>query len=132
MLEGRLRELVSRLGLTWEVWPSRIVVHLDGNGRQQIVRYGRDEDQVWFESTVVSSAEVARTRRRYRDLARRAWRRNAVQGMVGFAFEARDALVGRVEYPVASLDDEELVEIVREVAIECDRFEMGVLGEDWG
>lgn len=129
-LHTRIDALVRRRRLPWTRNGNRIAVRLGESGRSQVVRFGRIDSVVWFESTVVDASLVTAEVDSWRMLAVAAWARNAVPGLVGFAFDDDDRLVGRVEYPWATLDDEEISVCVAEVAAECDRFEAGWRGED--
>lgn len=122
-LHARIDTLITRDARPW-VRTGRIVqVRLGRQGRQQRVRFGIEDGVVWFESTVLDLNEDERAMSRWHDLARVAWIRNASAGLVGFGFDAEDRLVGRVEYPLATIDDAEIVACIAEVAAECDRFE---------
>ena len=86
------------------------------------------ENQV--QSTVLPSTEVTRKRRLLRDIAYRAWRRNAMTELVTFAFDENDRLIGVVEVPDGTLQDEELQVYIEALAKECDRFEYALKGWD--
>ena len=62
--------------------------------------------------------------------ASRAWRRNAMKELVTFAFDEDDRLIGVVEVPAGTLQDEELRVYIEVLAKECDRFEYALKGWD--
>ena len=66
----------------------------------------------------------------WRDIAYRAWRRNAMKELVTFAFDENDRLIGVIEVPAGTLQDEELRVYIETLAKECDRFEYALKGWD--
>ena len=76
-----------------------------------------------FRSSVLPPKQVTTSDRAWRDLAYRAWRRNAAKELVTFSFDEQDSLIGVIEVPAATLDREELQLYVETLAKECDRFE---------
>ncbi len=80
----------------------------------------------------MNASEVTRKQRLWRDIAYRAWRRNAMKELVTFAFDDNDRLIGVVEVPSGTLQDEELRVYIEALAKECDRFEYALKGwERW-
>ena len=80
--------------------------------------------------SVVVRADYFRNAQLRRDVAYRAWRKNALKDLVGFAFDERRQLVGTIEQPVETLDHEELQLYIDVLAKECDRFEYVLTGRD--
>ena len=107
-----------------------IRVQLTKRSRTQVVRCARTQDRYVFRSSVLPPKQVTTSDRTWRDLAYRAWRRNAAKELVTFSFDERDALIGVIEVPTATLDREELQLYVETLAKECDRFEYALTGED--
>jgi hypothetical protein len=64
------------------------------------------------------------------DLALSAWVRNRSVPLVGFRVDNRGRLVGELWVPRAGLTSEELHFLIQHLAIECDRFEFQLTGED--
>jgi hypothetical protein len=58
------------------------------------------------------------------------WLRNRAVPLVGFRIDRRNRLVGEAWIPKAGLTAEEFQLYVRTVAIECDRFEYLLTGQD--
>jgi len=129
-LQRRIHRLCDAGRLDAECVDSSLEVRLGDHTRTQRVRFGVTDGIAWFESTVLSTARVGDWGDDWHSLARAAWIRNDIGGLVGFGFDDRDRLVGRVEVPLATLDDPEIVASVRELAAECDRFERAVVGGD--
>ena len=113
-----------------EVDGDKIHVHFEKLQRAQTIFLDRDEDSWILYSVVLGRAEVTRNARRWRDLARLVWGRNAACELVTFAFDEKDRLIGRVIHPISVLDDEELLAYVKSLATECDRMEYLVSGRD--
>ena len=128
----KLVEYVQRLAEShewdWVEEGDRLVLSV--GARHQEVRFARQGVDYVFTTVVLGSARVTRDARRWRDLARLVWRRNAEHEIVTFAFDRRDRLIGRIRHPADHLDYEELEIYVTALARECDRFEYLLTGRD--
>ena len=129
-LLSRIDEVSKQHGHQWTREGDIIRVTLRDGGRSQKIRVSRDEDRYVFRSVVLLASAVTQNSQHRRRIVYRAWRRNASQALVTFAFDDEDRLVGLVEVPVATLDHEELDLYVEVLAKECDRFEYALTGED--
>ena len=129
-LLSRIDEISQRHGRRWTREGDIIRVTLRDGGRSQKIRVSRDENRYVFRSVVLLASAVTQNSQHWRRIAYRAWRRNASQALVTFAFDDEGRLVGLVEVPVATLDHEELDLYVEVLAKECDRFEHALTGED--
>ena len=129
-LVERLDRLVTRDHLAWRRDGHSVRVELARSGRAQTVQLSLEDDRYRFQSTVLLSKEVPRKQRLWRDIAYRAWRRNAMKELVTFAFDKNDRLVGVVEVPAGTLQEEELRIYIEALAKECDRFEYALKGWD--
>ncbi len=78
-------------------------------------------------SVVLGRTRVGKTTAKRAEAARRAWYRNDLGDLVSFGLD-RGRLVGRIEQPIETLDDEELRLYVETVARESDRFEYALRG----
>lgn len=65
-----------------------------------------------------------------RDLPIQIWLRNRSVSLVGFRIDRKGRLVGEAWVPKAGLTAEEFQLYVRTVAVECDRFEYILTGQD--
>lgn len=122
-----LSEVQSR---RWEREGETVRVALYKGARHHSVLLSRDEERYVFRAAVLSNSEVTRNKHQRRRIARRAWRRNASKALVTFGFDKDDRLVGQIEAPAATLDDDELVLYIETLARECDRFEYVLTGKD--
>lgn len=125
----RMLEQLERRNKTWTIDGDTVTVSLGGN-RGQRVAIKRDGPYYLLRSSVLSSREVTRRARRWRELARLAWHRNAQQEVVAFGFSDQDQLIGQIRHPTEFLDVEELEFYIDTLARECDRFEYMLTGED--
>ena len=130
MLVKWIDQLVTKDQLTWRRDGHAVRVELSRSGRTQTVQLSQEDRRYRFESTVLSSREVTRKPRLRRDIAYRAWRRNAMEELVTFAFDEDNRLIGVVEVPAGTLQDEELRMYIEVLAKECDRFEYALKGWD--
>lgn len=64
------------------------------------------------------------------DLAIRAWCRNRATQLLGFKIDKRGRLMGEAWIPKVGLTNGELHLYIKKVAIECDRFEYLLTGND--
>lgn len=128
----QIRKLLAQHATTlpWSVRGDRVIVELGDSGRSQEVRIDYLEGQIRFRSTVLPAKEVTRQLRRWRDLARHSWRRNARKQLVCFTFDDDHALIGQILQPAGSLDSQELVLYVNSLAQECDEYEYRLSGDD--
>ena len=129
-LVEQLDRLVAKNQLVWQRDGHSVRVELAKSGRTQTVQLNQEDGCYRFQSTVLPSTEVTRKRRLLRDIAYRAWRRNAMTELVTFAFDENDRLIGVVEVPDGMLQDEELQVYIEALAKECDRFEYALKGWD--
>jgi len=129
-LGDRIDELIRSDGLPWKREGTIVTVALGQSGREQKVEIRRYDSLYVFRSIVVPSHYVTRTDKGWRNLARRAWRKNALKDLITFAFDEKDHLIGRIEQPVATLDHQELELYIEILAKECDRFEYILTGGD--
>lgn len=97
------------------------------SGRSQIIRIERQADAYVLTSVVLGTD---RTRDQRKALVDRLWRRNRQTDVVNFTFDRQNRLVGRVEHPATTLDAEELFFYLSRLAIECDRMEYLLTGEN--
>jgi hypothetical protein len=114
----------------WTVHGDRIRVLVGRAQRFQDVRVKREGSVYDFTSVVLGTHAVTRSRKRWRIIAEHAWRRNADLQLVGFQFDERDRLIGRISHPADHLDPDELELYVNALARECDAFEYVLSGED--
>ena len=129
-LISRIDELIASDSVHWHRDGNTVRIELKMRRRVQVVRFARNDDRYVFRSGVLSSRQVTTSDRAWRDLAYRAWRRNAAKELVTFSFDEKDALIGVIEVAASTLDREELQLYVETLAKECDRFEYGLTGED--
>ena len=129
-LLSKLDAVIRTEGLSWKRDRNTVEVELWRSGRRQRVHLKRSDDLYIFWSTVVGPSYVTKSGARWRDLAYNVWRKNALKDLVAFSFDAQDRLVGRIEQPATTLDDNELILYVETLAEECDRFEYKLTGED--
>ncbi len=129
-LVEQLDRIVANNQLSWRRDGHSIRVELARSGRTQTVQLSLEDDRYRLQSTVLPAKEVTRKRCLWRDIAYRAWRRNAMKELVTFAFDEHDRLIGVVEVPAGTLQDEELRVYIEALAKECDRFEYALKGWD--
>ncbi len=129
-IKSYMRRLCAANDGKWILDGDRIVIPVGERERHQSIRFSRRGDDYLLTSVVLGSARVRSTLGRWRELARLAWRRNAENEIVTFAFDRRDRLVGQVRHPAEHLDYEELDLYVHALARECDRFEYLLTGHD--
>ena len=129
-LIARIDELIASDSVPWHRDGYAVRVELEKGSRAQVVRFARNHDRYIFRSIVLRSTQVTTSDTAWRDLAYRAWRRNAAKELVTFSFDEKDALIGVIEVSAATLDREELQIYVETLAKECDRFEYALTGQD--
>ena len=125
-----LDDLIRRRELPWVRTGDAIEVDLSKTGRRQRVQIQESGGSYIFRSLVAGSAQVRSSDKYWRDLAYRAWCRNAQKDLVTFGFDQKDRLIGLIRQPIDTTDDEELILYIDALAVECDRLEYVVTGED--
>jgi hypothetical protein len=129
-LESRVDELIKKRRLPWRRQGHELWVELSEGIRRQRISVHRVGSDYVFASRVVPAEFLRGSRKRRRDLAFTIWRRNALTPVVAFAFDRGDRLVGVVEQPADSMQDDELQFYVESLARECDRLEFILMGAD--
>jgi len=127
---GLARGICIRKPGIWHAGDRGITVMLTRENRKQFVSISVEDDECVFRSTVLGSARVTGNVRRWRELTKQAWQRNAEHDLVAFGFDRRDCLIGEIRVPAATLDKREVELYVNTLAIECDRFEYVLTGQD--
>ena len=128
-LIDRIDKLIAKQDTSWTRNGHSVSVELWKSGRKQKVRFYRRNNMYIFYSVVVR-ADYFRNAQLRREVAYRAWRKNALKDLVGFAFDEKRQLLGTIEQPVETLDHEELQLYIDVLAKECDRFEYVLTGRD--
>jgi hypothetical protein len=130
IVEQHLKSLCDRLGEDWSHEGAGMLrVHVGAN-RYHRIQIVKEADDYWFTAVVLLAKNVTRTTRRWNELARLVWQRNAEREVVAFGFDDNDRLVGSVRHPARFLDEEEVEFYIRCLAIECDRLEYLLTGLD--
>ena len=129
-LRNRVDNLIRANRLQWNRRGDIVEVELWRSGRRQRVQLDLVDGLYVFRSVVVGTAYVTRTKERWRKLAYRVWRKNSLKDLITFSFDTHDRLIGQIEQPASTLDENELEFYIQTVAEECDRFEYNLTGED--
>lgn len=129
-LLARIDKLIGANRLPWARHGEVVEVELGNSQRKQCIRLDRRNDRYLFSSTVVGASFVMQTDAGWRNLAYKVWRKNASKDLVAFGFDSGDRLVGQIEQPARTLDDNELRMYIEVLARECDRFEYLLRGSD--
>lgn len=127
LMAGRQFLPDSKLSVAYQAGCARIA--FDG-GRSQNVFVGRDRDRYVFTSVVLSAERVARQRKNLYDFVDRLWRRNRQTDVVNFTFDQQNRLIGRIKHLANTLDADELYFYLSRLAIECDRLEFVLTGQN--
>lgn len=101
-----------------------------GDGRGQIVYIEREGDGYVFWSEVLGATRMEDQLENPREFAERLWCRNRQTDMVNLTFDEQRRLVGRIDHPTQSLDADELFFYLSRLAVECDRMEYLLTGEN--
>jgi hypothetical protein len=96
------------------------------DGRHHRVRVDACGDDYQLSAFVVRQAVV----NQLADLPSRIWFRNASTPLVGFRVDCHGRLVGEARVPKAGLSAAEFQLYLRNLAVECDRFEYVLTGRD--
>jgi hypothetical protein len=116
----------SSLGLHYKTGQARVSLP---NGRTQAVAICRDGQ--WYRMTsVVLGADRAAG---FIDDGQNLWwiwQRNAHADLVNFTLDKQGRLIGRVDHLAATMQEDELLFAISRLAIECDRLEYVLVGQD--
>ncbi len=126
----KIDRLIKRRNLSWTRRGNRVNVELRCTGRKQKIHLKRDGEMYLFSSIVLGADHFRRRTKYRREVAYRAWRKNALKDLVTYTFDEAGNLMGVFEQPVATLDLEELLLYIETLAKECDRFEYILTGLD--
>jgi len=129
-IRNMMKKLASRHRKDWEISGDSVNVLFGDTNRHQRVKVVLKEDMCVMTSEVLGSGTVTAKIKKWDDLARMVWTRNAEHELVTFAFDKQDRLVGQIRHPAQHLDPEELELYITTLARECDRFEYQLGGVD--
>jgi len=129
-IASQVKRLSKSIDCQYEQVRERLVMTVVTGPRAQKISIVKQDANYVLTSVVLGTMKVTKTHKRWRELARLAWHRNAEHQLVTFAFDKNDRLVGQIRHPVDHLDYEELEIYVRSLARECDRFEYLLSGDD--
>ena len=127
---SQIDRIIHHWKLPWTRSEQTVEVELFQGGRRQRVYVEAHEHSIHFRSIAAPSGHVKRSERYWRELALRAWRKNASKEIVGFAFDRRDRLVGCCQHPGTRLTNRDLRMYIEVLARECDHMEFLLTGED--
>jgi hypothetical protein len=125
-----MKRLCSANDANWIVEGDELSMPTRKGERHQSIVFSRQGDDYVLTTVVLGAARVCRDDKRWRELARLAWRRNAENEIVTYAFDRWHRLVGQIRHPAEFLDYNELELYVRALARDCDRFEYLLTGRD--
>lgn len=125
----RVIQKVTDSRLKVEAGPGWVKVML-GEGRSQTVHIQREDDRYVFTSVVLGATRTEQQRKDLMGFAERVWFRNRQTDVVNFTIDLQNRLVGRIENLADSLDDDELFFYLSRLAIECDRMEYLLTGDN--
>jgi hypothetical protein len=101
-----------------------------GSGRGQTVFIERDGDCYVLTSVVLGATRTGQQSDDLVTFAGTLWRRNRQTDVVNFIIDGQNRLVGRIDHPAETLDAAELFFYLARLAIECDRMEYLLTGEN--
>lgn len=116
-------------GLTVCYRGGRAEVELGGSRSQTVFITRCGEGYALF-SVVMGAKNVKDYREDVAAFAERLWCRNRQTDMVNFTFDDQNRLVGRIDHPTPTLDAAELHFCLSRLAVECDRMEFLLTGEN--
>jgi hypothetical protein len=114
----------------WGGKEGRLFVSSDHDERTQTIHVRREKTDYVFKTVVLNAKRVTVSNKRWRELAKLVWQRNAEHQVVTFGFDEKDNLIGQIRHPAELLDPVELELYIHTLASECDRFEYLLTGED--
>ena len=129
-LKERLDKIIVKEDLPWKRKGQSVTIRIRESERKHVVRAEVQEGRCRFYSVVLRATEVPSRVALKRDLVYRAWRKNALKELVAFTFDEAGNLIGVIESPMDTMDDEELVMYIDALATEADRFEYKLTGQD--
>ncbi len=125
----KISKLINKKEYPWVLKGRSIIVELAQTGRKQRIKLIKQGATYVFSSVIINSSAI-RGKNRRRRLAYRAWRKNGIKDLVTFSFNDKGDLIGIIEQPAQTLDHEELSLYIETLAMECDRFEYILTGDD--
>lgn len=129
-LKERLDNLIIKKKLPWVRRGRSIIVPTLGGTRKHAVRTQIQDGRICLYSVVLRARDIPRSNRKKLDLIYRAWRKNALKEFVAFSFDEDGNLAGVIKTPLSTLIDSQLIQYIEILAIEADRFEYKLTGQD--
>lgn len=127
-LKERVDRLIIKNKLLWIRKGPSITVSLVSETRKHRVRMSVDDKFLHLRSVVLSAAEMNAKRRR--EIIYRAWRKNKFKELVAFSLDPAGNLIGTIDFIFGEVSDRQLLEYIERLAIEADRFEYKLTGQD--
>ena len=129
-LVRQVTRLSKEIDCQFDKTKQKIVLSVAAGQRSQKISITKQDRDYCLTSVILGTKQVTSRAKRWRELAKLAWHRNAEHQLVTFAFDKQERLVGQIRHPAEHLDYEELKVYVRALARECDRFEYLLSGDD--
>ena len=129
-LTQRLDELIETHALPWIRRGRRCEIRFSEEGRKQTVKLSKNDEIYVFTSIIARAKDIPTNRTKKLDLLYRAWRKNTLKELITFSLDRDDNLIGVIQQPAATMDDEELLMYLEVIAKEADRFEFKISGAD--
>ncbi len=101
-----------------------------GAGRSQTVSIERDGDSYVLTSVVLGATRTQQQIKEIVAFADALWRRNRQTDVINFTVDDQNRLIGRIDHPADTLDPAELFFYLTRLALECDRMEYLLTGEN--
>ena len=120
--------------INWKSFCSDAALKVEGNtievplegARHQNINVHISDDIIYLHSLVAHPAPTSR----FENASLRAWERNRAVSIVAFRIDERGRMVGEAWMPTAGLTQGEFLTYIRTMAVECDRFEYQITGDD--
>ena len=118
--------------VAWERRGRSVWVQLGQGKNRHRVSFRRQKDLYILYALVVDGSFVTQDIKKWNELVRRVWMRNALRQIVSFSFDEKERLIGVIKQPVLTIDDLELALYIETLARECDRLKYVLTGEGYG
>ena len=100
------------------------------NNRTQKIKIIKDEKYYVLTSVVAEMSELKNMGHNKNDIIQQVWEANRNIDLINLTIDDENNIVGRLEFLAEYLDPAEFVYSVKQLSMECDKYEFALTGED--
>jgi len=121
--------LKDEIDATWNQKKAILELNL-GNNRKQTIAISKSDNYYIFKSTIAHLSELKKLGHDKNDIIKYLWEINRDIDFINFTIDENNNIIGRLEFMAKCLDPEEFVHSIKQLSMECDKYEFALTGDD--